>query len=89
MVTKNKSRKQKSSKQTRLSLYLVTFRVEGLAVVGFVLWVSVDIFQVIHAMRELTLVPVLALAILDELTTQLCLVATVIDLLLVFSALGG
>lgn len=75
-------------KVTSRTIWTKTFRVKGLAIVSFVFWVSVNVLQIVHAMCKLAFVSILALAILNELTTQLGLVATVVDLLLVVGTLS-
>jgi len=54
--------------------------VEGAARLGFVLGVARQTPQLVVAVRELTLLPVFARAILLERPTQLCLVAGGVDL---------
>jgi hypothetical protein len=56
-------------------------RVERLAQVGLVLGMTTHVLELAQAMRELTLLAVLALTVLAVLSTHLGLVAAVVDLL--------
>lgn len=51
------------------TIWAKTFGVKGLAVVSLVFRMSVNVLEIIDAMRKLALVPVLALTILNELAT--------------------
>jgi len=59
--------------------------VECLAIIGLVLGMSVDVLQVHKAVRKLTLVAIFAFAILNKLSTQLCLVSAIVYLFLYLS----
>lgn len=69
------------NKVTSGSIGTKAFGVESLAKVRLVLGMSINILEIIEAMSKLTLVAVLALAILAELATQLGLVSAVVDVL--------